>query len=80
MTTIETIQQEHNDLSLHVDLCAQRYEAVEKRLTSLESKVDQINIKIDSYKAEMTKIMVTTAGTVIVSIIGLAVTIINKGI
>ena len=75
---IDTISQEHQDLALHVDLCAQRYESVEKRLTSLESKVDHLAIKIDTYKTDIVKILVGSAGTIAVAIIGLIVTIINK--
>ena len=75
---LETINQEHENLALHVDLCQQRYEAVEKRLTSLESKIDSIHTKIDGYKAEISKIMIGSAATVVVSIIGLVGAILTK--
>jgi SMC interacting uncharacterized protein involved in chromosome segregation len=75
---IETINQEHQDLALHVDLCAQRYESMEKRLTSLEVKVDHLAVKIDTYKTDIVKILVGSAGTIAVAILGLIVTIINK--
>ena len=75
---LETLDQEHENLALHVDLCQQRYEAVEKRLTSLESKIDLIHTKIDGYKADISKILITTAGTITVSIIGLIGVILSK--
>ena len=78
MGLLETIDQEHEDLALHVDLCASRYEAVEKRLTSLESKIDVIHNKIDSFRTDIVKILVGSAGTISVAIITLIVTIINK--
>lgn len=78
MGLLETIDQEHRDLALHVDLCASRYEAVEKRLVSLEAKIDEIHDKIDSFRTDIVKILVGSAGTISVAIITLIITIINK--
>jgi chaperonin cofactor prefoldin len=78
MPILETLDQEHTDLALHVDLCAQRYEAMEKRLTSLEDKMDQLSKKIDSYKGDIVKILVGSCGTVIVAILGLIGVILTK--
>ena len=79
MPLLETIEQEHENLALHVDLCQKRYEAVERRLTSLEGKIDQIHVKIDGFRTDIVKILVGSAGTIAVAVIGLIVTIINKG-
>ena len=78
MISIATVDQESQDLDLHVQLCAQRYKDLDSRLTSLEVKTDQILAEIRQNKTEMTKIMIGTAGTVIASVLALVVTILMK--
>jgi len=78
MISIATVDQESQDLDLHVQLCAQRYKDLDSRLTSLEVKTDQILAEIRQNKTEMTKIMIGTAGTVIASVLALIVTVLIK--
>ena len=78
MISIATVDQESQDLDLHVQLCAQRYKDLDSRLTSLEVKTDQILAEIRQNKTEMTKIMIGTAGTVIASVLALVVTVLIK--
>jgi chromosome segregation ATPase len=78
MPLLDTIDQEHTDLALHSELCARRYEEVERRLGSLEAKIDEIQDKIDSFRTDIVKILVGSAGTISVAIITLIITIINK--
>ena len=75
---IATVDQESQDLDLHVQLCAQRYSELDSRITSLETKTDQILTEIQKNKVELTKIIVGTAGTVITSMLALIVTILIK--
>jgi hypothetical protein len=77
MNTIWAVDQESQDLDLHVQLCSQRYKELDERLTNLESKVDKISEKIDTFKSDFVKILVTTAGSVIVALIGCAGVIVN---
>ena len=78
MMSIATVDQESQDLDLHVQLCAQRYAELDSRMTSLEVKTDQILAEIRQNKVEITKIMVGTAGTIITSMLALVVTILMK--
>lgn len=78
MTTLPQFDNEANDLQLHVELCAQRYKELDTRLNSLESKMDQLSSKIDQYKGDFGKIMVTTAGSIIVAIVALIGVLITK--
>ena len=78
MISIATVDQESQDLDLHVQLCAQRYADLDSRLTSLEVKTDQILAEIRQNKVEIVKIMIGTAGTVIASVLALIVTILIK--
>lgn len=77
MSTLPPIDAERTDLSTHVDLCASRYQEVEKRLDSLETKVDELGKKITEVKSDLTKILISTAGTIVVALIGATATIIN---
>ena len=74
---------ERTNLEAHVDLCAERYENMEKRLNNLddkfeklESRLDGIDTKIDAIKdtlaqgqVMMVKAMIGVGGTVIVAVI-----------
>jgi hypothetical protein len=69
MSTIQTIEAESTSLETHVELCAQRYEALDQRLVSMESKVDALSKKVESLHADLWKVLIGTVGTVVVSII-----------
>lgn len=64
------LDQERNDLNLHIDLCAKRYKQLSERLDNIECKVEDISKKIDSNKTEINKALIATCGTIIVSVIG----------
>ena len=78
MSDINTVSQEKNDLSLHVDLCAQRYMLLEKRLEIVEVKVDKIMETIEQGRKSMNITIITTGGSIIAGILGLALTIFLK--
>jgi len=39
---IETLEQESQDLALHVDLCARRYQQITERMDRIDAKIDSI--------------------------------------
>lgn len=48
MTAIfKNMQKESEDLQLHVDLCAERYQALETRLDQLSDRITQLEIRLD---------------------------------
>jgi|TARA_B100001094_G_scaffold104997_1_gene101172 hypothetical protein len=55
---------EKENLEAHVDLCQQRYEALEGRLTKIESKVDSIHKDVVEGQKSMTKVIIGAAGTI----------------
>ena len=55
---------EKKNLEAHVDLCAQRYEVLESRLTKIEEKVEHIHKDITEGQKSMTKVLIGTAGTI----------------
>ena len=71
MNTIPNFEQESTDLKLHVDLCAQRYKELDERLSRLDDKMDQIVAKLELFRGDFFKVLVTTGGTILVAILGL---------
>jgi predicted GTPase len=78
MSIFPLIEGEENDLALHTKICAERYKDLDNRLTSLESKVDKLVDLVASIKSDMTRTMIATGGTIVVSIIGLVGVILTK--
>jgi hypothetical protein len=72
------IEIEKTNLEVHVDLCAQRYESLDKRLTSIEGKFETLQKLIESTHTSMTKVIIGTAGTIITGVIGLIIVILQK--
>jgi len=79
MSTGPIIDIEKTNLEAHVDLCAQRYDSLDKRLTSIEGKFGDLKKLIEDGHNSMTKVVVGTAGTVVTGIIGLVVVILQRG-
>ena len=69
---------EKTNLEAHVDLCAQRYDSLDKRLTSIEGKFSDLKKLIENGHDSMTKVVIGTAGTIITGIIGLVVVVLQK--
>ena len=69
---------EKENLEAHVELCAQRYNALDIRLTSIESKVATLQSTIESSHLSTIKVLIGTAGTVIVGILSTLAVIITK--
>jgi tetrahydromethanopterin S-methyltransferase subunit G len=67
---------EKESLEAHVDLCAMRYETLEKRFEQVEERLDKIEEKVNTIHDEirngnkgMIKVLITTAGTILVGLI-----------
>ena len=75
---MSTKDMEKDSLELHVELCAVRYDNLEKRLTSIETKVGELAETIQESQHSMTKVMIGTAGTVIAGVISTIVVILMK--
>lgn len=69
---------EKENLEAHVELCAQRYDALEKRLVSIEDKVGSLQQTIEQSHLNTIKVLIGTAGTVIVGILSVIGVIITK--
>ena len=74
----KTTSIEKQNLEAHVELCAQRYEAIETRLTSIESKVGSLQKCIEDSHSNMTKVLIGTAGTVVTAVASILVVLLQK--
>jgi hypothetical protein len=69
---------EKENLEAHVELCAQRYDALETRLESVEKKISILQETIEKGQLNTIKVLIGTAGTVIVGILSCLAVIITK--
>ena len=74
----KTTEIEKQNLEAHVELCAQRYESLENRLTNIENKVGSLQKLIEDGQSSMTKVLIGTAGTVVTAIVSLIIVLLNK--
>jgi len=66
---------EKSNLEAHVDLCQQRYEQLESRLTKIEQKVEDIHSDITSGQQSMTKVLIGATGTIVAGLLSTIVVI-----
>jgi hypothetical protein len=76
MSTPTDIEKEN--LEAHVELCAQRYDALENRLGSIEKKVSTLQDTIEKSHLSTIKVLIGTAGTVIVGMLSMLAVVITK--
>jgi hypothetical protein len=69
---------EKENLEAHVELCAQRYEALEKRMSSVEGKLSTLQDTVEKSSLNTIKILIGTAGTIIVAMLSLVGLILSK--
>lgn len=69
---------EKENLEAHVELCAERYKQLETRLGAIEDKVNDLHITIQKSHLNTIKVLIGTAGTVIVGVLSLLGVIITK--
>ena len=71
---------ERESLEAHVDMCALRYEQMDKRLSTVESKLDDIADQMTAGQAGLTKVIICAAGTITAGLLSTIVVIImNMG-
>jgi len=72
------MSRESEDLSTHVEICAIRYEGIQKQFTAVDERLDKIDSNLSEIKeliatsrAAKFNTMVTAAGTIMVALVGL---------
>lgn len=71
---------EKENLEAHVELCSQRYQQLDKRLSNIEIKVETLKETIEKSHLHTIKVLIGTGGTVIVGLLSLFGIIITKGL
>lgn len=69
---------EKENLEAHVELCAERYKQLDSRLSSIEVKVSTLQDTIEKSHLNTVKVLIGTAGTVIVGVLSLIGVILTK--
>jgi hypothetical protein len=69
---------EKQNLEAHVELCAQRYDALEQRMNSVEGKLSTLQVTVEKSSLNTIKILIGTAGTIIVAMLSLIGLILTK--
>jgi hypothetical protein len=69
MVSALTTDLEKQSLEAHVDLCALRYESLEKRMGKIEDKMDEIHKDVTDGNKNMVKVLIGTAGTIIAGLL-----------
>lgn len=69
---------ERTNLEVHVDLCAQRYENLDIRLSKIESKFDELQESIENGHNSMVKVIIGTAGTVVAGVLSVLVVLLSN--
>ena len=60
---------ESDNLEAHVALCHQRYQNLERRLTTIEEKVEHIHTDIIHGNKSMMKVIIGATGTIIAGLL-----------
>jgi hypothetical protein len=71
---------EKENLEAHVELCAERYRQLDSRLGNIETKVQTLQDTIEKSHLSTIKVLIGTAGTVIVGILSLFGVMLSKNL
>lgn len=76
---MSTTELEKTSLEAHVDLCALRYENLDRRLTNVETKLDHISEAMKAGQHSLSKVIIGAAGTIVSGLLGVVVVILMNG-
>jgi len=75
---LHTTDIEKENLESHVEMCALRYADLDRRLSELAVKLSKIGDELTESKSSLAKVIITSTGLIISSVIGIVVTILIK--
>lgn len=70
---------ERTNLEAHVDLCAQRYEMLDTRLTNVETELKRIGEDIRSGNSSLIKVIIGTTGTIVAGLVSTVIVLMTSG-
>lgn len=77
MITSGPYPKENESLDMHVNICAERYKQLDSRLGIVEQEIKEISTTIKTSNTSLRNTVITTAGTIMASIIALVSIILN---
>ena len=75
---MSTTQLERESLEVHVDLCAIRYDNLDKRLSNVESKLDDIADDMKTGQNSLSNVIIGAAGTIVAGLLSVVVVILMQ--
>ena len=78
MSSLNTTSLEKQSLEAHVDLCALRYQNLDNRLSSVETKIENIHKEIKEGNAGLIKVIIGAAGTITAGLLSTIIVMIVK--
>ncbi len=78
MSTILSTALEKESLEAHVDLCALRYEQLDRRLTNVETKLDGISNDMKAGQNSLSKVIIGAAGTIVAGLLSTIVVVLMQ--
>ena len=76
--SLKTTDIEKENLESHVELCALRYQNLETRLATIETKVGNLAAKIEDSQSSMSKVIIGATGTIVASLLSVVIVILMK--
>lgn len=75
---MSTTDLERTSLEAHVDLCAIRYEALDKRLGKVEETLEEIRDDMKQGQNSLAKVIIGSAGTIVAGCLSIVVVILMQ--
>ena len=69
---------ERTNLEAHVDLCAQRYEMLDSRLTNVETELKRISEDIRAGNSSLIKVIIGTTGTIVAGLVSTLIVLLSS--
>lgn len=78
MSALSSTALEKESLEAHVDLCALRYENLDRRLTNVETKLDTISDDMKAGQNSLSKVIIGAAGTIVAGLLSTIVVVLMQ--
>lgn len=78
MSALSSTALEKESLEAHVDLCALRYENLDRRLTNVEIKLDTISDDMKAGQNSLSKVIIGAAGTIVAGLLSTIVVVLMQ--
>jgi predicted nucleic acid-binding Zn-ribbon protein len=75
---MSTTKLERESLEAHVDLCAIRYDNLDKRLSNVETKLDDISEDMKQGQNSLSKVIIGAAGTIVASLLSIVIVLLMQ--